>query len=235
MKRIISKVAFPLSFVILAAGIASYVIARAQGGFKAQKSVAPAKQTPRTGYTLVQQRTTTLTVNNKTVTKIDTVIARYVSSDGNFVETKEAKGKKSLAFSRDGKYLRREEDKTGRGGGHLIEIGKYDTSPIVDEDGLQKSPYLRKNQPVEWVNGVKCYVTQRVEGEVTMDIYFAPSLAAVLQIIRTHRRANVVEALKPVTLVFGEPDRKIFEDLPVNLPVKPFTGEHKKPITLGGD
>lgn len=210
-----SRIMLPLSLTLLVIGISVYVVARVKGRAMVKNNSVSILQSPRNAYTLVQQRIAT-TPDNKEV--IQGVITRHLASDGNFVEESEVGRKKSIAFSHKGRYLRLNKRASGD---ELIDEGPYDANAGFTEENLQRSPNLKKDHPVEWVAGVKCYVVHFEFGDTSIDHYFAPSLGGFpIQTIHKLKSANFTTIIKPVTLVFGEPDRKVFENLPVTLPRK---------------
>lgn len=222
MKLFVSKLMFPLSLALLVIGISVYVAARVKGRPVVKNRSASMLQLPQThsAYTLVQQRILTFPEKEPI---IHSIITRYRASDGNFVEVREVRGKQFLAFSHEGKYLRVMKDDSGS---HLVQIGPYNANVTYTEEGLQRSKDLKKDQPIEWVAGVKCYVMQVEDNDNLMITYVAPSLGIPLQIVRKHKPTNATTIIKPVTLVFGEPDRKIFEELPLGLAVKSLPRKH---------
>ena len=180
----------------------------------AQDGSGSVQELPHSGYTLVQQQITIYPNQRPT---IDSVTVRYRASDGNFVEVKDNGERRFLAFSNNGKYLRLMEDASGS---HLVQVGSHNEKLAFDEDALQRAPNLREEQPIEWIAGVKCIVTRIENSNMSMDIYFAPSLGIPLQTTVNYKNTGMVITIRPVALEFGEPDRKVFEDLPVTLPVK---------------
>lgn len=205
MRSRFAKLLSAFSIGLLIIGVGSYAMV------KAWKSPEASHQ----GYTLVQQSIVSLPGKGPV---IDFVSVRYMRSDNNFVETRERGGDRFyLAFSRENKFLRKSED-----GSHLIQVGQYNPMGGWTEEGLSHDPALRKTQPIEWISGVKCYVIRAVDDEsTTEDLYIAPSLKAVLQIVHQDKRSARTTTLKTVSLVYGEPEAAIFANLPTNLPIEP--------------
>jgi hypothetical protein len=205
MKWTISKAWTVLSIALLVTGVSSYAVV------KARKYQASLQQ----GYTLVQQQIRTFPGKDPV---IDFVSVRYKRSDGNFVETRERGGKQFyLAFTHAGKFLKKSKD-----GSHLEMISEHHPTSGWKEEALSKDPRLRKDNPIEWIAGVKCYVIRSKDDEISVnDIYIAPSIGAILQVVTQSKNGNGSSTLKTVSLVFGEPDSNVFANLPVNLPVEP--------------
>jgi hypothetical protein len=204
MNLLKSKIYFLFSLLILITGMSAYTIVRAKRNSATLQ---------RGGYTLVQYLTHTYPDQRE---EIRFISVRHLSSDGNFVETRERNGKQSyMAFSNNGKFFTKDYASES-----LYQIGVYNPEAGLQEEALMRSAQLRKDNPIEWVSGIKCYVMHIEDKDVSKDIYLAPAINAMLQYVYVNKHTNVVSTLRTVSITFGDPDKKNFEDLPIHLPVR---------------
>lgn len=206
MSAPINRILSFVSFGLLVVGISAYAVVKASK--YRSVSVQP--------YTLVQQFITALPGKEK---RIEFIRVVRKGSDGNIIETRERNGEQTfLGFSLNGQLVGKRKDKDVDS---LEVISRYNGHMSWSEEALSKDHRLRKDNPVEWVEGVKCFVIRRTETEDAFeDVYLAPSLGQVLQMIHKSKTNQTTMTLKTVSLVFAEPERWRFEQLPVDLPLK---------------
>lgn len=203
MKRKLEKLLSFVPFLLLITGATAYAVVK----------MSKPKVAPSLPYTLVQQH---MTASPGKAEGVDYIKVIRKNSQGSFIETRERNGKQfSLLFSHAGYLLAENKD------GNKLEIfSKYDPQGGWTEEALSKDPKLRKYDPIQWIEGVKCYVIRSKESESTiLDICLAPSIDQVLQMNYINKDAQITATLKTVSLVFSEPEERHFQQLPLNLPI----------------
>lgn len=175
-------------------------------------------QSPRSyiAYTLVQRQSVINPGSSEPVIIFEAT--RYRRSNGDFVEIRTKDGKDFyLAFSHQGKFLNRNYQQD-----YLTEISKFrpDLLEMKSEEAMLKSSLIRKEEPTAIIEGIKCYVLREEKDGVVRDTYLAPSLGTILKMAYVNNKLGASLNLDTLSITYGEPDNKVFDNLPINLPIR---------------
>lgn len=193
----------------------------------ATASTAAARVTANTaGYTLVMKATLFGKTTEGAISQWSLVKQR--TDAGAFVEQRTSYGKNGpvviTSFSDDqGRYLSHKE-----GDATLQQVGNYlgnHYDQAKFEQGLAQHPELRKENPIEYLVGLKTYVLTRVDASgYTHTRWVSPELGQAIKeehIFPKHGQRSLIE---PVLFIRTLSDPAAFERVPKNLPIVKKSG-----------